>query len=126
MSGGRGEIAGAVYVKLWPLNANEAFSLTLTLSRWEREQPLDKFVKFERSQAAVRAQFDKTRGTFLPLRVGGVGGADGERAGVKCLFNQSRVLVIERLVKNFTLVSSYGTAVVLAASRIFALGFHSD
>ena len=87
MSGGRGEIAEAVYVKLWPLNANEAFSLTLTLSRWEREQPLDKFVKLERSQVAVRAQFDKTRGTFLPLRVGGVGGADGERAGVKCLFN---------------------------------------
>ena len=78
MTGSRGEIAGAVYVKLWPLNASEAFSLTPLLSRWEREQPLDNFVKFERSQAAVRARFAKTRGTFLPLRVGGVGGADGE------------------------------------------------
>ena len=27
----------------------------------------------------------KTQGAFLSLRVGGVGGADGERAGVRCL-----------------------------------------
>jgi len=29
---------------------------------------------------------DKTQGMFLPLRVGGVGGADGGRAGEGCLF----------------------------------------
>ena len=30
--------------------------------------------------------FAKTLGAFLPLRVGGVCGADGERAGVRCAF----------------------------------------
>ena len=29
----------------------------------------------------------KRLGAFLPLRVGGVGGADGERAGVRCSFH---------------------------------------
>ena len=31
--------------------------------------------------------FAKTLGAFLPLRVGGVCGADGERAGVRCAFH---------------------------------------
>jgi len=31
---------------------------------------------------------DETLGAFLPLRVGGVGGADGERAGVRCTSRQ--------------------------------------
>ena len=33
----------------------------------------------------------KTLRAFLPLRVGGVGGADGERAGVRCSFHHLRV-----------------------------------
>ena len=33
----------------------------------------------------------KTPGVFPPLRVGGVGGADGERAGVRCAFIHLRV-----------------------------------
>ena len=33
----------------------------------------------------------KTQGAFLPLRVGGVGGADGERAGVRCSFHHLEV-----------------------------------
>ena len=33
----------------------------------------------------------KTRGAFPPLRVGGVGGADGERAGVRCAFSHLEV-----------------------------------
>ena len=65
----------------------EPFSLTLTLSRWEREQPLDNLVKIERNRAEVCVKFTKMRRTFLPLRVGGVGGADGERAGVRCSFH---------------------------------------
>jgi len=35
--------------------------------------------------------FIKTLGAFLPLRVGGVCGADGERAGVRCSFHHLRV-----------------------------------
>ena len=65
-------------------NFDAPFSLTLTLSRWEREQPLATLLKFERNRAEVSPEFAKTRRTFLPLRVGGVCGADGERAGVRC------------------------------------------
>jgi len=63
---------------------NAALSLTLTLSRWEREQPLVDFVKSVTLQAVCRHRFAQTLGAFLPLRVGG---ADGERAGVRCAFH---------------------------------------
>jgi hypothetical protein len=56
-----------------------AFSPTLTLSRWEREQPLTDYLKLECSQAEFRRGLVMKLGAFLPLRVGGVCGADGER-----------------------------------------------
>jgi hypothetical protein len=54
------------------------FSLTLTLSRWEREQPLADFVKLAGRGAeaafyfAMKAQRDfvKKLGAFLPLPAG--------------------------------------------------------
>ena len=62
------------------------FSLTLTLSRWEREQPLADFVKLARRGAeaafyfTIKAQRDFVRkpGMFLPLPAG-EGRGEGER-----------------------------------------------
>ena len=45
---------------MWLLDFRPAFSLTLTLSRWEREQPLATFLKFESNRAAVSRRFAKT------------------------------------------------------------------
>jgi hypothetical protein len=61
-----------------------AFPLILTFSLGEKEQQLidSTFAKIIR--AAGRLQFAKALRAFLPLRVGGVRGADGERAGVRC------------------------------------------
>ena len=67
------------------------YPLTLTLSLGEREQPLDAIIKFVRCAAEFSRCFAEALGTFLPLRVGVVGGADGERAGVRCSFHQIRV-----------------------------------
>jgi hypothetical protein len=58
-----------------------SFSLTLTLSRWEREQPLDDFAKLASPGAEAvsyfamkgRHDFAETLGAFLL----------GERAGVR-------------------------------------------
>jgi hypothetical protein len=42
-----------------------AFSLTLTLSRWERGQPLDALLKFARLRAAGSLGFAKVPGTMV-------------------------------------------------------------
>jgi len=63
------------------------FPLILTFSPWEKEQPLNEFVKFVSRGAASSRRFARMLGAFLPLRVGGVCGTDGERAGVRCAFN---------------------------------------
>ena len=52
-----------------------AFSLTLTLSRWEKEQPLGVLLCAHDFLAAGRFYFAKMLGAFLPLL--------GERAGVR-------------------------------------------
>ena len=53
-------------------------SLTLALSRWEREQPLNIFLKFKRNRAEGSVGFAKTRRMFLPLPAG-EGRGEGER-----------------------------------------------
>jgi hypothetical protein len=64
--------------KLWPiLGCFIAFSLILTFSRWEKEQPLAGFVKSASSQAESCFRFAKTLGTFLPLPAG-EGRGEGE------------------------------------------------
>jgi hypothetical protein len=47
-----------------------AFSLILTFSRWEKEQPLVDFVKYKSSQAESGSSFAKVLGAFLPLPAG--------------------------------------------------------
>jgi hypothetical protein len=64
-----------------------AFPLILTFSPMEKEQQLDVFAFAKIIRAADRLQFAKRLGAFPPLRVGGVCGADGERAGVRCSFH---------------------------------------
>lgn len=65
-----------------PARCGEArFPLTLTLSRREREQPLDTFLLGESLEAEFSHRLAGKLGAILPLRVGGIGGADGERAG---------------------------------------------
>ena len=49
---------------------HKALSLTLTLSRWERELPLDVFLQFASRGAAVSRGFAKALGAFLPLPAG--------------------------------------------------------
>ena len=66
-----------------------AFPLILTFSPREKEQQLDISTFAKIIRAADRSQFAKTLRAFLPLRVGGVCGADCEadvrqRAGVRC------------------------------------------
>ena len=51
------------------------FSLILTFSRWEKEQPLVSFIKHENLQAESRSSFAQTLGAF-PL-------SQRERAGVR-------------------------------------------
>ncbi|HTB82530.1 MAG TPA: hypothetical protein VK742_02645 [Candidatus Sulfotelmatobacter sp.] len=46
------------------------FSLTLTLSRWEREQQLNGFVKFAGLTAEFNSGHAEMRGMFLPLPAG--------------------------------------------------------
>ncbi len=60
------------------------FPLILTFSIGEKEQQLidSSFAKIIR--AAGRLQFAKALRAFLPLRFGGVCGADGDRAGARC------------------------------------------
>jgi hypothetical protein len=53
------------------------FSLILTFSRWEKEQPLSGFLKLVSSQAESRFHFAKTLETFLPLPAG-EGRGEGE------------------------------------------------
>ena len=60
------------------LMAHGRLSLTLTLSRWEREQPLDNFLKFESRRAEFSDGFAKARRAFLPLPAG-EGRGEGER-----------------------------------------------
>ena len=55
----------------------DALSLTLTLSRWERGQLLDGFVKFVSHPAEFSRSYVETRGMFLPLPAGEDGG-EGE------------------------------------------------
>jgi len=43
------------------------FSLTLTLSRWEREQPLTVFRTASGFQAEASCRFARRLGAFLPL-----------------------------------------------------------
>ena len=54
------------------------FSLTLTLSRWEREQQLDGFLKFVSHAAEFNRGHAKMRGMLLP-RPAGEGRGEGER-----------------------------------------------
>ena len=56
----------------------------------------------------------KTLGAFLPLRVGGVCGADGERAGVRCSFHHLRAY--------FAYSANVGTSIALSnrAARAIA------
>jgi hypothetical protein len=54
------------------------FSLTLPLSRWEREQPLADCLKFGGQQAEEHRRFTKRRGAFLPLPAG-EGRGEGQR-----------------------------------------------
>ena len=64
------------------LMAHGRLSLTLTLSRWEREQPLDNFLKFESRRAEFSDGFAKARRAFLPLPAGAATAAmagEGER-----------------------------------------------
>ena len=61
MAGLLEEQAKAVELKLWPLGANQPFSLTLALSRWEREPPAEIFSTFERHRAESIAGFARTR-----------------------------------------------------------------
>ena len=68
----------AVSEKLWPLFKLRPFSLTLTLSRWEREQPLDTSLKLVTRGAESAGGFTKTLGAFLPLPAG-EGRGEGER-----------------------------------------------
>ena len=63
---------------------NSRFPLTLTLSRRERGQPLDTYLLDESLGAEFSRRLAWKLGAILPLRVGGVSGADGERAGVRC------------------------------------------
>ena len=62
--------------KLWPsVGLSVISSLTLTLSRWEREQPLDTFVKrVQHSQKAVMVWLGRGEQFSLSQR---------ERAGVR-------------------------------------------
>ncbi len=57
------------------LGVEPRFPLTLTLSRGEREQPLDTALTFESRGAEDRRRFATKLGAFLPLL--------GERAGVR-------------------------------------------
>ena len=66
-------------VKDWLALKNLArLPLTLTLSPGEREQPLDKFLKFDGRRAESSRGFAKALETFLPLPAG-VGRGEGER-----------------------------------------------
>jgi hypothetical protein len=53
------------------------FSLILTFSRWEKEQPLAGFLKSASSQAESRFNFAMTLGAFPPLPAG-EGRGEGE------------------------------------------------
>ena len=55
----------------------DALSLTLTLSRWERGQLLDAFLKFVSPTAEFNRGHAETRGVFLP-RPAGEGRGEGE------------------------------------------------
>ena len=56
-----------------------AFSLTLTLSRWERESPLSAFKKSDAERAEAGRGFARTLETILPLRsIGWRGEGRGE------------------------------------------------
>ncbi|HTB82574.1 MAG TPA: hypothetical protein VK742_02870 [Candidatus Sulfotelmatobacter sp.] len=55
----------------------DALSLTLTLSRWERGQLLDGFVKFVSYTAEFSRGHAERLGAFLPLRAG-EGRGEGE------------------------------------------------
>jgi len=54
-----------------------AFSLILTFSRWEKEQPLDHFLKPAAAQAVFNRGFAWVLGAYLPA---GEGRGEGERA----------------------------------------------
>jgi hypothetical protein len=68
--------------KVWRLFFPDALSLSLTLSRWEREQPLDAQLTFVSHRAKVSRYFSETLEPILPLP-GGVATAtmagEGER-----------------------------------------------
>ncbi len=55
-----------------------------------RDEHSPKDSRFEPLNHAALSSVSTLR-AFLPLRVGGVGGADGERAGVRCMFQHLRV-----------------------------------
>jgi hypothetical protein len=54
-------------------------ALTLTLSRWEREQPLATSIKFASHRAEDRRGFAEKLGAILPLPQG-EGRGEGERS----------------------------------------------
>jgi hypothetical protein len=60
------------------LQIHHALSLTLTLSRWERGQPLDTLLKFGGRGAECSRKLRETLGTILPLPEG-EGRGEGKR-----------------------------------------------
>jgi hypothetical protein len=69
---------GSVLKKPWQIFNNAASSLTLTLSRWEREQPLLMPIKSASHRAEFSRCFAEKLGAFLPLPAG-EGKGEGER-----------------------------------------------
>jgi hypothetical protein len=67
---------------------SDAFSLILTFSRWEKEQPLVVFVKSASVRAACSRRLDWTLEAILPLPAG-EGRGEGERG-----FNLPEVLLL--------------------------------
>ena len=63
-------VAQPVTMKKVSAKIDSKFSLTLTLSRWEREQPLNALLKFVSHRAEFNRGFAKTLETIFPLPAG--------------------------------------------------------
>jgi len=90
----------------------KALSLTLTLSRWEREQPLVDFVKSKSRSPESSRGFAETRGMFLPLRSPG-----GRREGRGEVGTVKRWRFTRRLGAGFTRPKLQRTGALQDASR---------